>query len=92
MDPLTFRDPELRIGGIPVQVSNFVVEGEVIKIDERKLRVPNSEMVVSGGSLAIVVGPLTYWSLAHQGRWPFESAWNTGMAEVRRERRRAMKS
>jgi hypothetical protein len=35
------------------------------------------------------VGPLTYWSLTHNGRYPFETRYCAGARELRRERRRA---
>lgn len=89
---LTYRDPELHIGGIPVKVSNFVVEGEIVTIDGRQFRVPGMEMREVGGGLAMFVGALTYWSLSHHGRRPFGSDWSRGMSEVRREQRRRMKS
>jgi hypothetical protein len=41
------------------------------------------------GTKGLLVGPLTYWRLGHDLRYPFESRYSRGMMELERERRRA---
>lgn len=40
------------------------------------------------GDEVIFVGPLTGWSLAHEGRYPFESRYSRGRIELERDQRR----
>lgn len=60
----------------------------MLAIDERALFGDPHAKAISGSIGPIVVGPLTYWSLLHEGRWPLLSQWSPGMAEARRQQRR----
>ena len=61
--------------GVMVSSSNFVPEG----------------LVYGLGDSVIFVGPLTFWSLAHEGRWPMLSRYSRGMIELQRDRRQREK-
>lgn len=70
--------------GIPTQVSPMVPDnGRIFVFSDPGLRDKYRKTVVCG--------PLTMWSINHQGRRPFESAYSLGMSELRREKRRANK-
>lgn len=67
-----------RYYGHPVQCSRYVPEGQVILIGRRGVI----------GRRGAVVGTLTYWSLNHNGRYPFETRYCRGVIEMERDRRR----
>lgn len=64
--------------GMLIQVSKMVPEGQLLRFDGR----------LTGGAPELIVGPLTYWSLQHDGRWPWESRFSQGFRELDLDRRR----
>ena len=75
---MSFTEQLLSTGaaaGVELRTSRLVPEGQVWDISEHGL------------GRALVAGPLTSWSLRHEGRWPLLSRYSPGMAALERERR-----
>jgi hypothetical protein len=73
------RHVVLRPGGVSVviQVSEMVPEGKVFRFGKE----------VTGGAPEMLVGPLTYFSMTHDGRYPLESFCTNAQRELELERK-----
>lgn len=70
-------DQNGRVGRI-INVSRFVPEGQLLRFDPR----------LTGGAAELWVGPLTHFSMHHDGQFPLESRYTIGRLELEKDKRR----